>query len=74
LCPNLLCAPGATASNERSHKHAGQIQSKSCPRMTTAHLEEQLLASISMRKVVKAYRGALQEGVEESEREGLWGK
>ena len=42
--------------------------------MTTAHLEEQLLASISMRKVVKAYRGALQEGVEESEREGLWGK
>ena len=42
--------------------------------MTTAHLEEQLPASISMRKVVKAYRGALQEGVEESEREGLWGK
>ena len=73
LCARLvLCAPGATATNERSHKHADQIQTKCRSRLTTAHLEEQLLASISMRKIVKEYARVLELDVDEAEREGLW--
>ena len=65
----VLCAPGATASNERSHKHADLIQSKCRSRLSSGNLEKQLLASIFMRKIVSDYARALEKDVEEPDRE-----